>query len=124
MVKALEDLIEPDTDDEKKFNLSVKQLQFIQNDDNVKFVNNIIKIMKKYKLEVEDINNIIERHIINEVNKQDRNEARRLKKQQEKKHNNDSSDEDVKSNITSSKRSKKKVIKKDNYNTVRLMSFW
>ena len=122
MVKAFDDLIEPDTDDEKKFNLSIKQLQFIQNDDNVKFINNIMKIMKKYKLEVEDINNIIQRHIINEE-KQDRNEARRLKKQQEK--NNDN-DEDLKSDKRSLKRSKKKeVIKKDNYyNTVRLMSFW
>ena len=38
MIKSIEDLIEPDTDDEKKFNLSIKQLQFIQNDDKAKEV--------------------------------------------------------------------------------------
>ena len=41
MVKTIEDLIEPDSENAKKFNLSIKQLQFIQNDDNVKFMNNI-----------------------------------------------------------------------------------
>ena len=56
MLNSIGDLIEPDTDDDKKFNLSLKQLQFIQQDNNVKFMNNIIKSMKQYKLEVEDIN--------------------------------------------------------------------
>ena len=47
MSKGIEDLIEPDTDDEKKFNLSIKQLAFIQNDNNMKFMNNIMKTIKK-----------------------------------------------------------------------------
>ena len=72
MVKTLEDLIEPDTDDEKRFNLSIKQLSFIQNDNNIKFMNNIMKLMKQYKLEVEDVNNIIEKHVQSEIKKQER----------------------------------------------------
>ena len=84
-VKTIEDLIEPDSENEKKFNLSIKQLNFIQNDNNIKFMNNIIKLMKQYKLETQDINNIVEKHIQNEFKKQEKNEARRLKKQQEKK---------------------------------------
>ena len=43
MLNTIGYLIEPDTDDDKKFNLSLKQLQFIQQDNNVKFMNNIIK---------------------------------------------------------------------------------
>ena len=45
-VKTVEDLIEPDSENEKKFNLSIKQLNFIQNDDHIKCMNNIIKLMK------------------------------------------------------------------------------
>ena len=68
-----------DADDDKKFNLSIKQLQFIQHDNNVKLMNNIIKLMKYYKLEVEDVNNILEKHVHNEQLRLDKNEARRLK---------------------------------------------
>ena len=64
-MKSIEDLIEPNTDD--KFNLSSKQLQFIQNDNNLKFVNEIMKTMKRYKYEVEDINNILDKHNQNEL---------------------------------------------------------
>ena len=119
-IKTIDDLIEPDSENEKKFNLSIKQLNFIQNDDNIKYMNNIIKLTKQYKLEVEDINNIIDKYIQNEFKKQERNEARKLKKQQEKINNNDSSDDDIKS-ILSNKSSKaikevkKEVIKKDSY---------
>ena len=102
MSKSIEDYIEPDTDDAKKFNLSVKQLQFIQNDSNIKFVNGILKTMKKYKLEIEDINNILDKHIENEAKKQERNEARRLKRQEQQ---NDNTDE-IKS-ILSNKSSNK-----------------
>ena len=119
MIKSIGDLIEPDTDDEKKFNLSIKQLQFIQNDDNIKYMNNIIKLTKQYKLEVEDINNIIDKYIQNEFKKQERNEARKLKKQQEKINNNDSNSEDDiqsilsnKSSNKSNRRSKKRSNKK------------
>ena len=59
-IKTIDDLIEPDTENEKKFNLSIKQLNFIQNDDNIKYMDNIIKIMKKHKLETQDTNNIVE----------------------------------------------------------------
>ena len=118
-VKTIEDLIEPDSENEKKFNLSIKQLNFIQNDNNIKFMNSIIKLMKQYKLEVEDINNIIDKYIQNELKKQERNEARKLKKQQEKINNNDSNSEDDiqsilsnKSSNKSNRRSKKRSNKK------------
>ena len=113
MVKTLEDIIEPDTDDEKRFNLSIKQLSFIQNDNNIKFMNNIMKLMKQYKLEVEDVNNIIEKHVQTEEKRLQRNETRRLQKQQEKNKQNDyDSEDDVKSNKRSSKRSKKRSSKR------------
>ena len=117
-VKTIEDLIEPDSENEKKFNLSIKQLNFIQNDNNIKFMNNIIKLTKQYKLEVEDINNIIDKYIQNELKKQERNEARKLKKQQEKNNENDSSEDDIKSILSnrssnkSNRRSKKRSNKK------------
>jgi hypothetical protein len=111
MFKSIEDLTEPDTDG-KKFNLSIKQLQFIQNDSNLKFVNEIMKTMKKYKFEIEDVNMIIEKHNFNEEKKQERNEARRFKKQQEQINNNDNDEDGIKSNIRSSKRSKKRSSKK------------
>ena len=116
MVKTIEDILEPGSEDEKKFSLSIKQLQFIQNDNNVKYMNNIIKLMKQYKLEVEDVNNIIEKHIQNELKKQEKNEARRLKKQQEKINNNDSSDDDIKSILSnkSSNKSNKRSNKRSN----------
>ena len=120
-VKTIEDLIEPDSENEKRFNLSIKQLNFIQNDNNIKFMNNIIKLTKQYKLEVEDINNIIDKYIQNELKKQERNEARRLKKQQEKINNNDSSDDEIKSILSnkssnkSNRRSKKRSNKKNSY---------
>ena len=117
-VKTIDDLIEPDSENEKKFNLSIKQLNFIQNDNNIKFMNNIIKLTKQYKLEVEDINNIIDKYIQNELKKQERNEARKLKKQQEKNNENDSSEDDIKSILSnrssnkSNRRSKKRSNKK------------
>ena len=116
MVKTIEDLIEPDSENEKKFNLSIKQLNFIQNDNNIKFMNNIIKLMKQYKLEVEDINNIIDKYIQNELKKQERNEARKLKKQQEKNINNDSDEGDIKSIISnkSSNKNNKRSNKRSN----------
>jgi len=43
MLKSFEDILEPDTDDEKRFSLSIKQFDFIQKDDNVKFMTNIMK---------------------------------------------------------------------------------
>ena len=88
MLSSIGDLIEPDTDEEKTFNLSIKQLAFIQQDNNVKFMNNIVKLMKQYKLQVEDINNILEKHVHNERVRLDKNEARRLKKHQEVDNNN------------------------------------
>ena len=107
MIKSIEDLIEPESENEKKFNLSIKQLNFIQNDDNIKYMNNMIKIMKKYKLETQDVNNIVEKHIQNELKKQERNEARKLKKQQEKNNENDSNSEDDIKSISSNKSSNK-----------------
>ena len=118
MIKSIEDLIEPDSENEKKFNLSIKQLNFIQNDDNIKYMNSIIKLIKTYKLEIQDVNNIVEKHIQNELKKQEKNETRRLKKQQEKINNNDSSDDDIKSILSnkssnkSNRRSKKRSNKK------------
>ena len=118
-VKTIEDLIEPDSENEKKFNLSIKQLNFIQNDDNIKYMNSIIKLIKTYKLEIQDVNNIVEKHIQNELKKQERNEARKLKKQQEKNNENDSnSEDDIKSILSnrssnkSNRRSKKRSNKK------------
>ena len=90
MLNTFKNLIEPDdADDDKKFNLSIKQLQFIQHDNNVKLMNNIIKLMKYYKLQVEDVNNILEKHVHNEQIRLDKNEARRLKKNQEVDNNNE-----------------------------------
>ena len=112
MIKSLEDVIEPDSDYDRKFNLSIKQLQFIQNDGNIKHMDYIIKLMKKYKLELEDVINIVEKHIQTEMKKQERNEARRLQKQQEQNNNNDDNDEHVKSNKRSSTRSSKQSSKR------------
>ena len=116
MVKTIEDILEPGSEDEKKFNLSIKKINFIQNDNNIKFMNNIIKLMKQYKLEIQDVNNIVEKHIINEEKKQERNEARRLKKQQEKNINNDSDEDDIKSIISnkSSNKNNKRSNKRSN----------
>ena len=116
MVKTIEDLIEPDSENEKKFNLSIKQLNFIQNDDNIKYMNSIIKLIKTYKLEIQDVNNIVEKHIQNELKKQERNEARKLKKQQEKNINNDSDEDDIKSIISnkSSNKNNKRSNKRSN----------
>ena len=50
MSKSIEDLIEPD--DDTKFNLSLKQLQFIQNDNNMKFMSSIMKTMKNTNLKL------------------------------------------------------------------------
>ena len=117
-IKTIDDLIEPDTENEKKFNLSIKQLNFIQNDDNIKYMNSIIKLIKTYKLEIQDVNNIVEKHIQNELKKQERNEARKVKKQQEKNNENDSSEDDIKSILSnrssnkSNRRSKKRSNKK------------
>ena len=118
-IKTIDDLIEPDTENEKKFNLSIKQLNFIQNDDNIKYMNSIIKLIKTYKLEIQDVNNIVEKHIQNELKKQERNEARKLKKKQQEKNNeNDSSEDDIKSILSnrssnkSNRRSKKRSNKK------------
>ena len=114
MIKSIEDLIEPNTNE--KFNLSIKQLQFIQNDNNLKFINEIMKTMKRYKFEIEDINNLLNKHIQNELKKQERNEARKLKKQQEKNINNDSDEDDIKSIISnkSSNKNNKRSNKRSN----------
>ena len=106
MLSSIGDLIEPDTDEEKTFNLSIKQLAFIQQDNNVKFMNNIMKLMKQYKLQVEDINNILEKHVHNERVRLDKNEARRLKKHQEVDNNNE-----LKSILSNKKCSKTKSNK-------------
>ena len=45
MFKSLEDVIEPDSDYDRKFNLSINQLQFIQNDGNIKHMDYIIKLI-------------------------------------------------------------------------------
>ena len=121
-IKTIDDLIEPDSENEKKFNLSIKQLNFIQNDDNIKYMNSIIKLIKTYKLEIQDVNNIVEKHIQNELKKQERNEARKLKKQQEKNNENDSnSEDDIKSilsnksiNKNNSRNQKEAIQEKDN----------
>ena len=114
MLNTIGYLIEPDTDDDKKFNLSLKQLQFIQQDNNVKFMNNIIKSMKQYKLEVEDINNILEKYVHNEQNRIDRNEARRLKTTQEVRDDNNDKLVSILSNKSSNtkKRTSKNKFKK------------
>ena len=78
MPQSFEDILEPDTDDDKRFNLSIKQLNFIQKDDNVKLMTNIMKSMKKYKLEMNDINDVIEKHIQNEQKRIERTETRRI----------------------------------------------
>ena len=113
MPKSLEDLIEPGSENEEKFNLSVKQLQFIQNDNNVKLINNIMQSMKKYKLEIDDINNIVEKHLINEQKRIERNEARKIKKQQEQNNQNNSSSEDEAKSILSNKSNNKTNRKKE-----------
>ena len=115
MLNTIGYLIEPDTDDDKKFNLSLKQLQFIQQDNNVKFMNNIIKSMKQYKLEVEDINNILEKYVHNEQNRIDRNEARRLKKTQEVRDDNNDKLVSILSNKSSNtkKRTSKQIVQEN-----------
>ena len=106
-LKSFEDILEPDTDDEKRFNLSIKQLNFIQKDNNVKFMTNIMKSMNKYKLEMNDINDIIEKHIQNEQKRIERNETRRIKKQGEKPNHNDNDCEDDIKSILSNNSSNK-----------------
>ena len=46
MSNFIEDLIEPDTYDDTKFNSSLKRLQFIQNDNNINIITNITKTTK------------------------------------------------------------------------------
>ena len=70
----------------------------------------------KLLTEVENINNIIDKYIQNELKKQERTEARKLKKQQEKINNNDSSDDEIKSILSnkSSNKSNKRSNKRSN----------
>lgn len=78
------DYNEPDelseTDNDDNHNLTLKQINFIKNDNCVNFMINIMKIMKRHKLDIDDINTIIDDYKINENKKQAKNEARRLKK--------------------------------------------
>ena len=106
MLSSIDNLIEPDTDEEKTFNLSIKQLTFIQQDNNVKFMNNIMKLMKQHKLQIDDIYNILEKHAHNERVRLEKNENRRLKKNQEVDNNN--SLKGILSNKSSKTKSNKK----------------
>lgn len=119
----IHDFIEPETNDEKKFDLNLKQLNFIRDDNNITFMKNIMKVMKTYNLEVHDINTIIEDYHKNEIKKQERNEARRIKRNEKFKemlHDSDGeSDEDElrsnlsgKTNNRNSRRSKRSARKK------------
>ena len=115
MMHDIHDLTEPNTDNDNSFNLNLKQINFIRNDNNIEFMNNLMKIMKTYKLEVDDVKNIIEDYQKNEIQKQERNELRKLKRNDQKKTNNDDSDDDIKSilsNKSSSKNNRK--IKRSN----------
>ena len=76
MIHDIQDLTEPNIDNGGSFNLNLKQINFIRNDNNIEFMNNIMKIMKIYKLEVDDFKKIIEDYQKNEIKKQERNELR------------------------------------------------
>ncbi len=74
MIHDIQDLTEPNIDNGGSFNLNLKQINFIRNDNNIEFMNHIMKIMKTYKLEVHDFNKIIEDYQTNEIkNKKEMN---------------------------------------------------
>ena len=115
VIHDIQDLTEPNIDNGGSFNLNLKQINFIRNDNNIEFMNNIMKIMKIYKLEVDDFKKIIEDYQKNEIKKQERNELRKSKRNEQKNTNNDDSDDDIKSilsNRSSNKNNRK--IKRSN----------
>ena len=57
MIHDIQDLTEPNTDNDKSFNL--QQINFIRND-YIIIMNNLMKLMKAYKLEVDDFKKSIE----------------------------------------------------------------
>ena len=73
MIHDIHDLTEPNTDNDNSFNLNLKQINFIRNDNNIEFMNNLMKIMKTYKLEVDDFKKIIEDYQHNGKNKKEMN---------------------------------------------------
>ena len=114
MIHDIHDLTEPNTDNDNSFNLNLKQINFIRNDNNIEFMNNLMKIMKTYKLEVDDFKKIIEDYQNNEIKKQERNELRKLKRNEQKKTKDDSDDDitSILSNRSSNKNNRK--IKRSN----------
>ena len=78
MFKSLEDLIEPGTDDDTTFSFSLKPLQFIYNVNYMKIMINNMKTMTMYKLEVDDINDILDKHFQSETRRTERNETRKI----------------------------------------------
>ena len=46
MIHDVHNLTEPNTDTDNSFNLTLKQINFIRNDNTIEFMNNIMKIMK------------------------------------------------------------------------------
>ena len=68
MVHGIHDLTEPNTDNDKSFHLNLKQINLIRNGNNIEFMNNLMKVMKTYKLEVDDFKKIIEDYQKNEMN--------------------------------------------------------
>ena len=67
MIHDINDLTEPNTDNDNSFSLNLKQINFIRNDNKIEFMNNIMKIMKTYKLEVDDFKNIFEDYQNDEI---------------------------------------------------------
>ena len=62
----------------------------------MKTTSNVLKTMKNYKLEIEDINIILDKHIQSETKRIERNEARKSQKQQQTNKNDSNSEDDIK----------------------------
>ena len=107
IIRDIHDFIEPDTDTDNAnaFNLNLKQINFIRNDNNIHVINNVMKLMKTYNLQTDDLKKSIEDYQKNEIKKQERNELRRLKRNDQKNIIDDSSDD---GNTISNKNSNKK----------------
>lgn len=95
-VNGVEDLTEP-SDNDDTFKLNLAQLNFIKNNDNINFMNEIRKLMKKYDLDLSKIAEIIEDYKEKEAKRIERNEARRLNRQAKQ----EDKDDDVESILSS-----------------------
>lgn len=123
-IEVLDKTREKKNIDKSNIVLTIKQKEFIQNNENIKILKSIMKMMKNYEYNINDIENLI----IVDIQKKEKikeNKIKRLKEKEEKKSNKSentlidinkylSEDDDIKSlnyNINN-KKERKKISKK------------